>query len=341
MKESDAHAPARTMPVAKFISNDNAGLWARQTPDGDGVVGGIRFVFDSACTDYDVLVAFNGVPEHFADRVKRSRAIFVAGEPTSIKRYDRRFLAQFGTILTTDRETRHPNRIASHGGIPWQIGIPMKHAGTSRKCLDYRALERLTNKRTKLLSVICSTKTITPAQRLRIPFVQALKSHFGERLDVFGRGFHEIDDKVEGLVDYRFHVALENSDAPDYWSEKIADPFIAGAFPFYWGCRNLEEYFPENSFMRIDLHNPGSAIAAIEAAIAADCDRAARPALAEAKRMVLTEHNLFALVGRILPRLRQPIWERRREIASEFAFIRKPLLYRVAMRARAALYRTS
>lgn len=341
MKESDAHAPARTMPVAKFISNDNAGLWARQTPDGDGVVGGIRFAFDSACTDYDFLVAFNGVPEHFADRVKRSRTIFVAGEPTGIKRYERRFLAQFGTIVTTDRETPHPNRIASHGGIPWQIGIPMKHAGTSRKCLDYRALERLTNKRTKLLSVICSTKTITPAQRLRIPFVQALKSHFGERLDVFGRGFHEIDDKAEGLVNYRFHVALENSDEPDYWSEKIADPFIAGAFPFYWGCRNLEDYFPQNSFGRVDLGDPRSAIATIEAAIAGERDRGAEPALAEAKRRVLNDHNLFALIGRVLPRLPNRIWERARRIAPEAVFFRRPLLHRAATRARAALYRTS
>src|SRR5207253_2455270 len=107
-------------------------------------------------------------------------------------------LAQFGTILSTDRDTPHPNRIASHGGIPWQIGIPMMQTGARRKGLGYRELERLTNKRTKLLSIICSTKTMTPAQRLRISFVQALKSHFADRTDVFGRGFQEIDDKAEG-----------------------------------------------------------------------------------------------------------------------------------------------
>jgi Glycosyltransferase family 10 (fucosyltransferase) C-term len=326
------------MRVAKFISSDSW-PWARQTPDGDGVMGGIRFTFDAACTDYDFLVVFNGVPEHFADRVRRSRAIFVAGEPTCFKRYDRRFLAQFGTILTSDRDTPHPNRIASHGGIPWQIGVPMKHAGTSRKCLDYRALERLTNKRTKLLSVICSTKTITPAQRLRIPFVQALKSHFGERLDVFGRGFHEIDDKAEGLVDYRCHVALENSDEPDYWSEKIADPFIAGAFPFYWGCRNLEDYFPQNSFARVDLADPRSAIATIEAAIAGERDRGAEPALAEAKRRVLNDHNLFTLIGRVVPRLPTPAWELPRKIVPEPACAARPLLHRAVARARGVFYR--
>jgi hypothetical protein len=333
--EHDAAARARA--VVKFVSIDHAGLWARQIPDRDGIVAGIRFVFDPSCADYDFLVVFNGVPEHFADRVKRSRAVFVAGEPTGIKRYDRRFLAQFGTIVTTDRDTPHPNRIASHGGIPWHIGIPMKDIARRRNCLGYRDLERLTNKRTKLLSVICSTKTMTPAQRQRVALVQALKAHFGERIDVFGRGFHEIDDKAEGLVDYRFHVALENSDEPDYWSEKIADPFIAGAFPFYWGCRNLEDYFPAASFARIDLGNPCAAIATIEAAIAADRDRGAEAALAEAKRRVLTEHNLFALLGRVLARAPKPLWEWPRKIFPKTGFFRQPLLQRAATRAHRVL----
>jgi glycosyl transferase family 10 (putative fucosyltransferase) len=329
------------MRVAKLVSNDSTRLLVRQTPNGDGVMGGIRFVFDAACTEYDFLVVFDSVPENLDDRVGKSRAVFVAGEPTSVKRYDQRFLARFGTIVTTDRVTPHPNRIVSHGGIPWHIGIPMKGPGPIGQCLGYRDLEQLTGKKTKLLSVICSNKTITPAQRLRIPFVEALKAHFGERLDVFGRGFHEIDDKAEGLVHYRFHVALENSDDRDYWSEKIADPFIAGAFPFYWGCRNLEDYFPENSFMRVDLRNPGSAIAAMEAAIAADRDYSARPALAEAKRRVMTEHNLFALLARILARLPTASSERPRKIAPELAFIRKTVLHRGAARIRDALFRAS
>jgi Glycosyltransferase family 10 (fucosyltransferase) C-term len=329
---------ARALPIAKLVSTD-AWFWPRQTPEGDGVMDGTRFEFDPSCTDYDFLVVFNGVPEGLTDRVKRGRIVFMAGEPTCLKRHDRRFLAQFGTIVTADADTRHPNRIASHAGIPWQIGVSMMPAGTPGKCLGYRDLERLTNKRTKLLSVICSTKAMTPAQRLRISFVHALKTHFGERIDVFGRGFHEIDDKAEGLVDYRFHLALENSDERDYWSEKIADAFIAGAFPFYWGCRNLEDYFPQGSFARVDLADPRAAIATIEAAIAADRDRSAEAALADAKRRVLIEHNLFALLGRILAQVPRPVWERPRKIAPEMAFLRPPLLQRAATRTHQFLRR--
>jgi hypothetical protein len=338
MRNGQRDVTACAMPVAKFVSTD-AWFWARQTPEGEGVIGGVRFAFDPACRDYDFLVVFNDVPAQFEDRVRRSRTVFVAGEPTSVKRYDRRFLAQFGTIVTSDPDTRHFNRIASHGGIPWQIGVGMKQPGAVHKYFDYRALAGLSNKRSKLLSVICSNKALTPAQQLRIPFVQALKSHFGKRLDVFGRGFDEIDDKAEGLVDYRFHIALENSDEPDYWSEKIADPFIAGAFPFYWGCRNLEDYFPADSFARIDLADPRAAIATIEAAIAADRDWRAAPALAEAKRRVLTEHNLFAMIGRLLARMPTPAWEWPKKIAPESVFSRQPLLRRAAMRARTLVSR--
>jgi hypothetical protein len=327
--------------VAKFVANGSTRLLARQIPNGDGVMGKTRFVFDAACTDFDVLVVFDGVPKNFTSRAARSQAVFVAGEPTSVKRYDRDFLAQFGTVVTTDRDTPHPNRIFCQPGIPWHIGIPMKRGGSARQCLGYPELERLTGRKTKLLSVICSTKAITPAQRLRIPFAQALKAHFGERLDLFGRGFCAIDDKAEGLVDYRFHVTLENSDDRDYWSEKIADPFIAGTFPFYWGCRNLEDYFPQDSFLRVELHDPAAAIAVIEAAIATERDRAAQPALAEAKRRVLTEHNLFALLSRILAQLPAGVNERPRRIAPESDFPRRTLLRRGAARVRNALFRAS
>ena len=105
---------ARAMPVAKFVSTDEW-LWSRQTPNGDGVIGGVRFAFDLACSDYDFLVVFNDVPARFADRVRRNRTVFVGGEPTTFKRYDRRFLGQFGTIVASDADTGHPNRIASHG----------------------------------------------------------------------------------------------------------------------------------------------------------------------------------------------------------------------------------
>jgi Glycosyltransferase family 10 (fucosyltransferase) C-term len=286
--------------TAKFVTTSTPWPWKRQTPKGDGVFGNTRFVFDLEEKQYDFLVVYDGAPNGVEDRIRPGRAVFVAGEPATVKRYSRRFLDQFGTVLTSDRSTRHANRIFTQAGLPWHIGVPTGKVARYHESLDFATLECLSGEKTKLISVICSNKTMTPAQQMRIPFVRTLKAHFGDRLAVFGRGFRDIDDKAEALVPYRYHVVLENSDDRDYWSEKIADPFLAGTFPFYWGCRNLEDYFSRDSFERIDLTNSATAIATIEAAIASDRAARAQTALNEAKRRVLTEHNVFALLDRVL-----------------------------------------
>jgi hypothetical protein len=289
--------------TAKFVTTNTPWPWKRQTPKGDGVFGNTRFVFDLEEKQYDFLIVHDGVPDGMEDRIRPGSAIFVAGEPVTVKRYSGRFLAQFGTVLTSDRSTPHANRIFTQTGLPWHIGVPNGKMPRHHEGLDFAALERLSGEKTKLMSVICSNKTMTPAQQMRIPFVRALKDHFGERLDFFGRGFQDIDDKAEALVSYRYHVVLENSDDRDYWSEKIADPFLAGTFPFYWGCRNLEDYFPNDSFVRIGLTDPAAAIATIEATIASNRATRSEAAVAEAKRRVLTEHNVFAVLDRVLDEL--------------------------------------
>lgn len=32
-----------------------------------------------------------------------------------------------------------------------------------------------------------------------------------------------------------------------YFSEKIVNPLLYGTTPIYWGCRNINEYFPNNT----------------------------------------------------------------------------------------------
>ena len=64
-------------------------------------------------------------------------------------------------------------------------------------------------------------------------------------------GFKSIEDKWAGLAPYKYSLAIENAVTPDYWSEKIADCFLTWTLPIYYGCLNLEDYFPKQSFIRI------------------------------------------------------------------------------------------
>ena len=40
-----------------------------------------------------------------------------------------------------------------------------------------------------------------------------------------------------------FHLAIENSQNKNYFTEKIIDAFITKTIPIYWGCPNIEEFF--------------------------------------------------------------------------------------------------
>jgi hypothetical protein len=88
---------------------------------------------------------------------------------------------------------------------------------------------------------------------------------------------------------------LENSSFFHYWTEKLADPFLCWTFPLYWGCPNIEEYFPIGSFARINIYDPENSISVIEQAIDTDMYVRALPALIEARQRVLGEYNFFAV----------------------------------------------
>jgi len=99
--------------------------------------------------------------------------------------------------------------------------------------------------KSKLMSVITSSKDFTEGHQKRLNFVRRLKDYFGEDIDVFGRGIREVDDKWDAISPYKYHIALENSVYPHYWTEKLGDVYLSGAYPIYYGCLNLEDYFPE------------------------------------------------------------------------------------------------
>ena len=122
----------------------------------------------------------------------------------------------------------------------------------------------------KLISVITSNKAFTQGHIDRIRFVSKLKEHFGDQIDVFGRGYNTFGDKWDVLADYKYHIVIENSSQTYYWTEKLSDCFLAETYPFYYGCTNIADYFPSDAYTPIDISNPDEAIKIIDKAIKAD-----------------------------------------------------------------------
>ena len=60
---------------------------------------------------------------------------------------------------------------------------------------------------------------------------------------------------------YHFYLALENSIAPDYVTEKLFDALLAGTVPIYRGAPNFREFVPEGSFIDATTFNGPKSLA--------------------------------------------------------------------------------
>ena len=102
--------------------------------------------------------------------------------------------------------------------------------------------------KSKNISIISSNKTFTDGHKLRHEVIQK----FGNKMDVFGRGYTPVEFKIEGLKDYRFSVVIENCKR-DYWfTEKLIDCFATGTIPIYWGCPSIDDFFNTDGMLLFD-----------------------------------------------------------------------------------------
>ena len=297
----------------KFISSTPASTWLHQFPHNEPVWGDCEFVFDRDARDYDWLLVYDDLPARPGETRKISReplacarahTLLVTNEPSSVKIYGNDYTRQYGAVLTSQPEWAlpHPNRIHSQPALHWFYGV-----GRNRTVPFDEMLAETAEGKSRDASMVYSPKAMRHTLHYhRARFMRELVALMPE-LDTFGRhSARPLDDKAECLRDYRYHVAIENYFGPHHWTEKLADPFLGMALPFYFGCPNLTDYFPEESFVRIDIHDAAGAAERIRKAIADREFEKRLPAILEARRRVMFEYNLFAVAAREIARLHQP-----------------------------------
>jgi len=270
----------------------------RQTPNGSEVWKNLRFCINEGPEACDFLVVFAGQTGMIQEPINKANTLFIAGEPPEIKKYPAAYLAQFGSVICSDPELSHPNKRLYQQGYPWFCGIRFTDSGEKLAVKTYDDFKQDSRiEKTKLLSVVCSDKCSKPGHRKRFEFVKHLKEAFGDELDLFGTGQNPIGDKTDAIRPYKYHIAVENSSAPDYWTEKLSDCYLEEAFPFYAGCPNLNRYFPDDAYARIDLDDPEGTIRTIRRAMQEDWHQRSIAALRSAKQRVLDQYNLFNLIS--------------------------------------------
>lgn len=304
------------MKRIKFLDSGSAvstrAPWRRQLPAANPTIGNCEFIFDAYCLDYDWLVVYDYFPRVSGERFSMWReelpcpaenTIFITVEPSSIKSYEPSFLRQFGHVLTGHEpwSIDQPGVIRSQPGLVWFYG----YGGDHQKNLDDMLAEARPTKTLDLSTVCSSKKGRSTLHSKRFDFTQKLKSAIPS-LDVFGHGVRPMRDKAEAIDAYRYHIAIENHRCDHHWTEKVSDVFLGWSLPIYYGCTNLREYFPEESFIEIDLDDFDGSLEIIQTAIAAREYERRLSAIAEARHRILTKYNIFAVLSDIAEGINRP-----------------------------------
>ena len=207
------------------------------------------------CIECDFWIIYGGLPiGNESVNVNPKNIFLITAEFEGA--YSQKFLRQFEKVITIDTKLQGDNLVYDHVGYPWFINNSLDE------------LYHLDNvKKTKLISIIASDYsniTYSRNYKIRYDFVMALKQHFGDKIDVFGRGFNTLKNKDEGLVDYKFSIAIENMPIPYNISEKLTDCFLTHTFPLYYDCPNINRFYDHKSYAKLDIMDHDYSIKMIE-----------------------------------------------------------------------------
>ena len=214
------------------------------------------------------------------------------------------FLSQFDTVYS-HTAVNLKNSFNEPSFCNWRLrGDPFEN---KFKESDIDFYENFHPKKTKLLSVYCTDKQVNEVQKVRFDFVKKLKKELGDELHWYGYE-NKTNDKIEGIGSYKYHLVLENNLLPNTMTEKLFDSYLGNSYPIYSGATNAEEYFPKNSFTRINMHDFNGTINAIKDCVSNNYYEKHYEELLEAKKVVLERFNLIKRIDEIVEkRLNQPL----------------------------------
>lgn len=286
-------------PIKAHVFTDTSELsFLKQAPGALPRIGNVSFTFGTeVADDADVLIAFNRASYTIKTHVPKERTIFIAAEPDVIHPYSCRFLNQFGLVLTT---TQKPLKTEKRHRAPcwyWWAGFDFSGQENHR---GYDWFKPLTppEKQDKI-AIVTSTKVHTEYHRKRMRFIETLIQEIPEHIEVYGRGFKPIGDKADALLPCKYNLAIENGGGPHVWTEKLTDPWLCWSFPFYAGCSNVEDYFPADSYDRVDLDDPVQEAQRMIQDIQNGRWESAYAAIEKAREKVLEQENVMILMANL------------------------------------------
>jgi len=286
--------------------SDRTQLLLRQTQKLSGIWKNCKFIVNKPTDkcDWWFVLHGSGLIKSEATYCDPEHIVYVSMEPSEkVSKASQEFLEQFSQIVICDRNIKHPN-IKYANWLTWWVGIVVekvrnKHCFSPKYNFDYNFLSSFSlPKKKNRISVVLSNKEHFEGHKKRLIFLEKiLDSPIAKYIDVFGHGFNPIPDKWDAIVSYKYHLVLENATEKDYWSEKLADTFLGYAYPIYYGCPNIFDYFSENALVTIDINRADESIDLLESTIKSDLYDRRIEAIGTARDQILNQYNIFNLMA--------------------------------------------
>ncbi len=283
-----------------ILSNSSIPL-DRQLSNHNFLIKDILFTINSN-SDYDYIVVIDDIPNDIKVNISKSKCILFTGEPPFVKLYPKKFRNQFGYIYTCQQNLiKCKNTFLSNPPLPWMTGIKLLK-GTHTTDLKYAYLNyndfiKPSNQdRINKICLITSNKKLTKGHRQRVNFAIKLKEALPDLIDIYGNGFTNMPDKFDVQSKYKYSIVIENCSYPDYWTEKLADTYLAGSYPIYYGANNINNYFKETQLSTINILNFNESLQTIKRIVSEDLYSNRINEIEDAKIMVLDKYNLFNMV---------------------------------------------
>jgi len=283
------------MPRVLVTASFETSLLARQTPQTTGRWEEYQFLFEPDGDPVDAWLIYDDLKQPMTQVCPPANTLLITGEPASLRQYRSRYTGQFGQIWSSHTNIQHPHTTLRNEAQHWHYGL--WNGSAHGRPLAFNDLLALTRPaKPKLISVLCSAKSITADHRRRLEFVRYLQSELGDQIDVFGSGIRSVADKSEAIWPYKYHIVLENDHSDHFMTEKLPDAYLGWSYPLYFGGNEAYHRFPEGSFTAIDIYQPEQALNVIRNVLASNTYEQSLDRIAEARNNVLLKHNLFAML---------------------------------------------
>jgi hypothetical protein len=226
----------------------------RQSFKGSGIARGYHF--DESHENYDLLLTFG--EQSLAQQIKetpvpRERRFCILMENPRFYFVDQAYLALHKFVISPF-QIELPEGVVliqTHPAVPWfydinfDTTIGLTHAIVNhdrQKNLEFYC-EELINPKTKLVSMITSTKGMSEGHKLRVALAVNLKNFLKDNIDLYGFGHQPIANKRQALEDYKFSIIVENDLSDYFMTEKLCDAILGGTTPIYIGASKVREFY--------------------------------------------------------------------------------------------------